>query len=102
MPSSEEVLTSVLDCLFVGRTIFRLKVRQVFNGKDISVATLHIFKVFVANPNKQDGIKEILKQNDRKLIAFLEMFQPEKDSVEFVQEKELLVSTLKGLRLSER
>jgi len=68
----------------------------------IQFEAFHIFKVFVANPNKQDGIKEILKQNDRKLIAFLEMFQPEKDSVEFVQEKELLVSTLKGLRLSER
>ena len=63
----------------------------------IQFEAFHIFKVFVANPNKQDGIKKILKLNKNKLVPFLEKFQSEKDSEEFVQEKELLIRTLQDL-----
>ena len=63
----------------------------------IQFEAFHIFKVFVANPDKRPGIVGILKTNKDKLIRFLGDFHTEKDSDEFKQEKALLIRTLKKL-----
>lgn len=53
--------------------------------------TFHIFKIFVANPNKSSDVATILSQNKTKLIAYLENFQTDKDDPQFVDEKRLLI-----------
>lgn len=58
-----------------------------------------MFKVFVANPEKTAQVERILVKNTPNLIKFLTKFQTEKDAsdAQFVEEKELLIKTLKNL-----
>lgn len=56
-----------------------------------SVRTFHIFKIFVANPNKPSEIASILFNNKVKLIAYLENFQNDRQDPQFVEEKRLLI-----------
>lgn len=64
---------------------------------NIQLETFHIFKIFVANPHKSNDVATILSQNKTKLIAYLENFQTEKDDPQFVDEKRLLIETLKQM-----
>ena len=45
---------------------------------NIQFEAFHVFKVFVANPEKPPEIIEILSANKGKLVAFLQAFQNEK------------------------
>ena len=47
-------------------------------SKNIQFEAFHVFKVFVANPNKPKPILEILLKNKQKLIPFLVNFQKDK------------------------
>jgi calcium binding protein 39 len=47
-------------------------------SKNIQFEAFHVFKVFVANPNKARPILDILTKNKDKLIAFLSNFHNEK------------------------
>lgn len=62
-------------------------------SSNIQFETFHVFKIFVANPNKSDEITDILCKNAPKLVAYLEGFQLEKDEEDpqFVAEKRLLI-----------
>ena len=44
----------------------------------VQYEAFHVFKVFVANPEKTPEVKAVLKQNSEKLIAFLLDFLPGK------------------------
>ena len=74
----------------------------------IQYEAFHVFKVFVANPDKTEDVALILKQNSEKLIEYLSHFLPERGSFmllllqvdneqQFVEEKKLLISMLKKL-----
>lgn len=75
----------------------------------IQYEAFHVFKVFVANPNKEDDVKTILDQNAEKLIEFLAHFLPERgkggiyalshvdNEQQFVEEKKLLISMLRKM-----
>lgn len=47
-------------------------------SKNIQFEAFHVFKVFVANPNKAKPILDILIKNREKLINFLSNFHNEK------------------------
>lgn len=64
---------------------------------NIQFEAFHVFKVFVANPEKPADIAEILAANKAKLIAFLQTFQNEKDDEQFAEEKAMLIDTLQRL-----
>jgi len=66
-------------------TLFRDKSRS------IQYEAFHVFKVFVANPNKPQPILEILVQNKEKLKEFLVDFHNDKDDEQFRDEKEYLL-----------
>ncbi|CAK4103373.1 unnamed protein product, partial [Aphanomyces euteiches] len=66
---------------------------------NIQFEAFHVFKVFVANPKKPNDITQILLNNKDKLIAYLEKFQNEKEEEQFVEEKALLIRTLRTLEL---
>jgi hypothetical protein len=64
---------------------------------NIQFEAFHVFKVFVANPEKPADIAEILAANKSKLIAFLQNFQNDKEDEQFAEEKAMLVDTLARL-----
>lgn len=79
-----------------------LKIIMVLLGdpsSNIQFEAFHVFKVFVANPNKPSQITKILVQNKEKLISYLENFHKDKDvnDVPFRDEKRLLITTLSAL-----
>ena len=64
-------------------------------SKTIQFEAFHVFKVFVANPDKSAPVLEILVRNKDKLIEFLSHFQEDKDEDEqFAEEKTILLTTL--------
>jgi len=64
----------------------------------INYEGFHIFKVFVANPNKSPGVLRILVNNKEKLLKFLPGFlEDRKDDVQFEDEKAYLVRMIGAL-----
>lgn len=58
----------------------------------------HVFKVFVANPNKSKAILDILLKNKSKLIDFLTKFHESRsDDEQFAEEKSYLIKQIKEL-----
>mmetsp|Transcript_6194 Transcript_6194/g.24125 ORF Transcript_6194/g.24125 Transcript_6194/m.24125 type:complete len:159 (-) Transcript_6194:102-578(-) len=64
---------------------------------NIQYEAFHVFKVFVANPNKSEGVLRVLLNNKQKLVTFLSNFQNEKEEEQFMEEKQLLIRTLEAL-----
>ncbi|TMW56259.1 hypothetical protein Poli38472_008907 [Pythium oligandrum] len=57
----------------------------------------HVFKIFVANPNKSPEVAQLLVRNRDKLLTFIREFGKTESNREFQQEKSLLVFTLQRL-----
>jgi calcium binding protein 39 len=66
-------------------------------SRSIQFEAFHVFKVFVANPNKPPPILNILVKNKEKLISFLNNFHNDKDDEQFNDEKGILLATLEKL-----
>lgn len=67
-------------------------------SKNIQSLAFHVFKVFVANPNKSAEIVNALLKNREKLLRFLDDFHLDKEDDQFVEEKEILLKELMTLR----
>ncbi|GAX75482.1 hypothetical protein CEUSTIGMA_g2925.t1 [Chlamydomonas eustigma] len=64
-------------------------------SRSIQFEAFHVFKVFVANPNKPQPIIDILTNNRDKLLKFLEEFHTERDEDEqFREEKTVLIKEI--------
>jgi len=69
------------------------------NSRNIQYEAFHVFKVFVANPNKSKAILDILMKNKDKLVEFLSKFHNDRnDDAQFGEEKNYLVTQLKELK----
>ena len=67
-------------------------------SRNIQFEAFHVFKVFVANPNKPKPITEILVKNQEKLIKFLSDFHNDRtDDEQFNDEKAFLVKQITDL-----
>lgn len=68
-------------------------------SKNIQYEAFHVFKVFVANPNKPAPILDILVKNKSRLIPFLQDFQKEKEEEDeqFKDEKAFLLRQIEQL-----
>mmetsp|Transcript_31628 Transcript_31628/g.79323 ORF Transcript_31628/g.79323 Transcript_31628/m.79323 type:complete len:339 (+) Transcript_31628:194-1210(+) len=66
-------------------------------SKSIQFEAFHVFKVFVANPNKTEPILHILVRNKKKLIVFLNQFHNDKDEEQFNEEKAYLLRQIEEL-----
>ncbi|GAB4843500.1 hypothetical protein Ancab_013461, partial [Ancistrocladus abbreviatus] len=66
------------------------------SSKNIQISSFHIFKVFVANPNKPQEIKIILAKNHEKLLELLRSLSIGKGSEDeqFEEEKELIIKEI--------
>jgi len=68
-------------------------------SKNIQFEAFHVFKVFVANPNKQDAIRSILLRNQDKLVEFLTNFHNDRSEDEqFNDEKAYLIKQIRELK----
>jgi len=66
-------------------------------SKSIQFEAFHVFKVFVANPDKPKPILDILLKNQTKLIGFLNNFQQDREDEQFKEEKAYLVKQIEQL-----
>ena len=65
----------------------------------ITLDAFHVFKVFVANPNKIPEVEKILRDNSPKLCAYLETLHSDKEATDqqFADEKKLIIATIQNL-----
>jgi calcium binding protein 39 len=65
----------------------------------ITMDAFHVFKVFVANPNKPPDISKILRDNKEKLCRYLVTLHQDKEAndTQFRDEKALIVATIEAL-----
>jgi len=68
-------------------------------SRNIQFEAFHVFKVFVANPNKPQPILHILVKNKEKLVMFLQNFHNEKggEDDQFNDEKAFLLKQIQQL-----
>jgi len=69
-------------------------------SRNIQFEAFHVFKVFVANPNKPPAILNILVKNKDKLTAFLANFHNDKEDDQFNDEKAFLLKQIQLLPVS--
>mmetsp|Transcript_8220 Transcript_8220/g.33834 ORF Transcript_8220/g.33834 Transcript_8220/m.33834 type:complete len:394 (+) Transcript_8220:323-1504(+) len=65
----------------------------------IQLEAFHVFKIFVANPNKTTDVARVLTQNKHKLIAYLADFHTTdtQNDAQFLEERHLVLDTLRHL-----
>ncbi|KAK8849701.1 hypothetical protein IAR55_005036 [Kwoniella newhampshirensis] len=66
-------------------------------SRNIQFEAFHVFKVFVANPNKPPQIASILRRNKEKLLVFLKEFHNDKDDEQFNDEKQFLIAQIQQI-----
>ena len=49
---------------------------------NIQYEAFHVFKVFVANPKKNEAVMKILTRNAEKLVAYLRAFHVEEEGTD--------------------
>lgn len=68
-------------------------------SRNIQFEAFHVFKVFVANPNKPKPILDILLRNQDKLVEFLTKFHTDRsEDDQFNDEKAYLIKQIKDLK----
>jgi len=68
-------------------------------SRNIQFEAFHVFKVFVANPNKPKPITEILLRNREKLVEFLTSFHTERtEDEQFNDEKAYLIKQIQEMK----
>jgi len=68
-------------------------------SRNIQFEAFHVFKVFVANPNKPKPILDILLRNQTKLVDFLTSFHTDRSEDEqFNDEKAYLIKQIRELK----
>eukprot|EP00794_Sanderia_malayensis_P011366 gene11366-12551_t len=71
-------------------------------SRNIQFEAFHVFKVFVANPNKAQPILDILLKNKSRLVEFLTQFHTDRtEDEQFNDEKTYLIKQIKELQPPE-
>lgn len=66
-------------------------------SRSIQFEAFHVFKVFVANPNKPAAVLDILVKNKERLLQYLGDFHNDKDDEQFTDEKAYLLRQIEAL-----
>jgi calcium binding protein 39 len=107
---SRRVALQILSTVLLKRSNYSVMIRYVASRANLIVVmhllrdtsphitldAFHVFKVFVANPNKPPEIVKILHDNKSKLCAYLTTLHQEKEEndTQFRDEKALIISTI--------
>jgi len=66
--------------------------------KMVQYEGFHVFKIFVANPNKSLAVQKILIMNRDKLLTFLSQFLEDRtEDEQFVDEREFLIKQIRNM-----
>lgn len=107
---SRRVALQILSTVLLTRSNYSTMIRYVASRSNLIVVmhllrdtsphitldAFHVFKVFVANPNKPTEIVKILHDNKSKLCAYLTTLHQEREEndTQFRDEKALIISTI--------
>uniref|UniRef100_A0A0A9EJF5 Protein Mo25 n=1 Tax=Arundo donax TaxID=35708 RepID=A0A0A9EJF5_ARUDO len=67
------------------------------SSKNIRICAFHVFKVFVANPNKPRHIIEALLDNRREVLKLLHNLPTSKGEDELDEERDLIIKQIQKL-----
>lgn len=101
----------LLGLLLVERKFFKIMTRYIASPtnlrlvmnllldqrKNIQYEAFHVFKIFVANPNKTEEVRQILLRNRDRLLAYLADFQAEREDVPFQEDRALILEEIRKL-----
>ena len=65
--------------------------------RNIQFEAFHVFKIFVLNPRKKEGVSQILKTNKQRMLTFFEDFLEDRDDSQFQREKTSIVNEIRKL-----
>lgn len=110
---TRRVALQILSTVLLTRSNYAIMIRYVASRENLIVVmklirdtsphitldAFHVFKVFVANPNKPPEVIKILQDNKSKLCAYLTTLHQEKEEsdMQFRDEKALIIATIDGL-----
>ncbi|XP_039828724.1 putative MO25-like protein At4g17270 isoform X3 [Panicum virgatum] len=92
-PNSQIMKRYIVEVRFLNIMIKLLK----DSSKNIRICAFHVFKVFVANPNKPHCIIEALLENRRELLKLLHNLPTSKGDDELDEEKDLIIQQIQKL-----
>ncbi|CAN6295026.1 unnamed protein product [Urochloa humidicola] len=92
-PNSQIMKRYIVEVRFLNIMINLLK----DSSKNIRICAFHVFKVFVANPNKPRCIIEALLDNRRDLLKLLHNLPTSKGDDELEEEKDLIIQQIQKL-----
>ncbi|PUZ41016.1 hypothetical protein GQ55_9G469400 [Panicum hallii var. hallii] len=92
-PNSQIMKRYIVEVRFLNIMINLLK----DSSKNIRICAFHVFKVFVANPNKPRCIIEALLENRRELLKLLHNLPTSKGDDELDEEKDLIIQQIQKL-----
>lgn len=67
------------------------------SSKNIRICAFHVFKVFVANPNKPRSIIQALLDNRRELLKLIRNLPASKGEAELDEERDLIIQEIEKL-----
>eukprot|EP00978_Attheya_sp_CCMP212_P022475 scaffold67100_cov51-Attheya_sp.AAC.3 len=110
---NRRVALQLLSTILLSRTNYEIMIRYISSRQNlvlimcllrdssphITLDAFHVFKIFVANPNKPDDVIKILVNNKVKLCNYLETLHKEREANDdqFRDEKALVIATLHEL-----
>lgn len=110
---TKRVALQILSTVLLTRSNYAVMIRYVNSRKNlilimhllrdtsphITLDAFHVFKVFVANPNKIPEVIKILQDNKQKLCAYLETLHSEREQsdTQFRDEKALIIATIRAI-----
>lgn len=65
--------------------------------KNIQFEAFHVFKIFVANPNKTADVRQILLRNKDRLLSYLADFLCDRNDVQFQEDRNLILDEIRLL-----
>lgn len=65
--------------------------------KNIQFEAFHVFKIFVANPNKTADVRQILLRNKDRLLSYLTDFLCDRNDAGFQEDRELILKEIRAL-----
>jgi calcium binding protein 39 len=84
--------------LYVNRKENLMIIMKLLKHKstNIQYEAFHVFKIFIANPDKDDRVKHVLQSNVNKLIKFMKSFLNDKcnDDHDLYEERNTVIESL--------
>lgn len=65
--------------------------------KNIQFEAFHVFKIFVANPNKPPDVRQILVRNKERMLSYLKDFLSDRKDEQFQEDRKVILEEVRKL-----